>query len=153
MMTTTTLTTAKATTRILFGSRLLWLDLACCLFRLVCSDKDCRRKGDLHSTRPYPLSFWVHLQPSQSYLSFAQMGPQHWRIPIAWLRLVRFLSFLHLVLLLMYSHSASHAHSTPSSQRRSPVPAVVNKAQGDKAYSVPTITMRYSKIRNKDVHV
>ena len=81
------------------------------------------------------------------------MGSRHWRIPIPWLCLVRFLTFLHLVLLLMYSHSASHAHPAPSSQRRSPVPAIVDNAQEDKAYSVLTITMRHSKIRNKDVHV
>ena len=64
-----------------------------------------------------------------------------------------FLLFLRLVLLLIYSHSGSGVHPTPSSQRRSPVPAAVDKAQGDKAYSVLTITMRHSKIRNKDVHV
>ena len=81
------------------------------------------------------------------------MGSRHWRIPIPWLCVVRFLTFLHLVLLLMYSHSASHAHPAPSSQRRSPVPAIVDNAQEDKAYSVLTITMRHSKIRNKDVHV
>ena len=153
MMTTTTLTTARATTRILFGSRLLWLDLACCLFRLVCSDKECRRNGDLHSRKPYSFAFRVPLRPSQSYLWSIVMGPQHWRTQIPRLRLVRFLLFLRLVLLLIYSRSESHVHPTPSSERRSHVPAAVDKAQGNKAYSVLTITMRHSKIRNKDVHV
>lgn len=49
--------------------------------------------------------------------------------------------------------SDSHVHPTPSSQRRSPGPAAVDKAQGYESYSVLTITMRYSKLRNKDVHV
>ena len=52
----------------------------------------------------------------------------------------------------MYCHSAFHAHPTPSSQRRSLVPAVVDKAQGYKASPGPTITMRHSKIRDKDIH-
>ncbi|EDR07172.1 uncharacterized protein LACBIDRAFT_328172 [Laccaria bicolor S238N-H82] len=47
----------------------------------------------------------------------------------------------------------SHVHATPNPQRLSPVPAAVDEAQGYKAYSVLTITMRYSKIRNKDVHI
>ncbi|EDR07174.1 uncharacterized protein LACBIDRAFT_328178 [Laccaria bicolor S238N-H82] len=42
----------------------------------------------------------------------------------------------------------------PYSEFSTPVtPAAVDKAQGYNAYSVLTITMRYSKIRNKDVHV
>ena len=75
MMTTTTSTAAKATTRNLFGSRLLRLDLACCLFGLVCSDKEYRRNGDLHSTRPYPLASRVHLQPKLKLPDVRSTGP------------------------------------------------------------------------------
>jgi len=50
------------------------------------------------------------------------------------------------------THSDSHVHPTPSSQRRSLVPAVVDKAQGYKASLGPTITMRHSKICDKDTH-
>ena len=155
VMTTTTSMTARPTARILLGNHALQLELSCCLPVLVCSDKGYRRNRDLHSTRPYPFAFQVPLHPSQSYLLSVLMGPRHWRTPVPRLRLVRFLLFLRLVLLLIYSHSDSHfhVHPTPSSQRRSPVPAAVDKAQGDKAYSVLTITMRYFKIRNKDVHV
>ena len=128
MMTTTTSTTARPTTRILFGDFALQLELSRCLFDFACSNKGHRRNGSLQSKRLYPLAFRLPLHPSQSYLWFIVMGPQHWGTQIPRLRLVKFLLFLRLVLLLIYSHSDSHIHPTPSSQRRSPVPAAVDKS-------------------------
>ena len=154
VMTTTTSMTARPTARILFGNRILQLELSCCLFVLVCSNKGYRRNGDLHSKRPYPFAFRVPLHSSQSYLPFVHCDvPSTLEDPNPTVTSGQFLVFLGPVLLLMYSHSDSHVHPIPSSQRRSLVPAVVDKAQEYKAYSDLTITMRCSKIRNKDVHV
>jgi len=49
----------------------------------------------------WPLALRIHLRQSQSHLSLVQMVPQH-ACDYVWSVL-----FLHLVLLLMYSHSAS----------------------------------------------